>query len=136
MRMLQWHCEYFRYKVTKPAMKTLPENREGEEQEFKNVIVALVCVEKEDTPDTGRNAITAIKQQLDQVKADGIVVYPYAHLSSNLSTPSIGMTVLKEMEAFAKEKGIEVHRAPFGYYKEFEVKVKGHPLAELSKTLS
>ena len=134
--MLQWHCDYFRYKVTKPAMKNLPENREGEEKEFKNVIVALITVEKNDLPETGRNAIVALKKQMDEVKADSILIYPYAHLSNNLATPSIAITILKEMESFAKEKGIEVFRAPFGYYKEFETKVKGHPLAELSKTLS
>jgi threonyl-tRNA synthetase len=32
-----------------------------------------------------------------------------------------------------KKEGYEVTRAPFGYYKEFELKVKGHPLSELSK---
>jgi len=136
MKMLQWHCDYFRYKVTKPAMKTLPENREGEEREFKNVIVALITVEKGDLPETGRNAIFALKKQMDEVKANCMLIYPYAHLSNNLATPSIAITILKEMESFAKEKGIDVFRAPFGYYKEFETKVKGHPLAELSKTLS
>ncbi len=136
MKLLQWHCDYFRYKVTKPAMKTLPENRDGEEKEFRNVIVALVTVEKNDLPETGRNAIIAIKKQIDEVKADSLLIYPYAHLSKNLATPSIAITILKEMESFAKEKGIEVFRAPFGYYKEFETKVKGHPLAELAKTIS
>ena len=135
MKLLQWHCDYFRYKVTKPAMKTLPEKRDGEENEFRNVIVALVSVEKGDDPETARNAIVAVKKQMDEVKADSILIYPYAHLSNNLATPSIAITILKEMEAFAKEKGIEVFRAPFGYYKEFETKVKGHPLAELSKRL-
>ncbi|MCD6547165.1 MAG: threonyl-tRNA synthetase editing domain-containing protein [Nanoarchaeota archaeon] len=136
MKILQWHCEYFRYKVTKPAMKILPENRDGEQKEFKNVIVALVSVEKGDEPETARNAIIAVKKQIDEVKADCLLIYPYAHLSNNLATPSIAITILKEMESFAKQKGIDVFRAPFGYYKEFETKVKGHPLAELSKTLS
>ncbi|MCD6576076.1 MAG: threonyl-tRNA synthetase editing domain-containing protein [Nanoarchaeota archaeon] len=135
MKLLQWHCDYFRYRVTKPAMKSVPENRDGEEKEFHNVIVALVSVEKKDEPETARNAIIAIKKQMDEVKADSLLIYPYAHLSNDLATPSIAITLLKEMEAFAKEKGIEVFRAPFGYYKEFETKVKGHPLAELSKRL-
>ena len=135
MKLLQWHCEYFRYKVMKPAMKVLPEKRDGEEKEFKNVIVALVSVEKDDTPETARNAVVAIKKQMDEVKADSILIYPYAHLSSDLATPSVAITLLKEMEDFAREKSIEVFRAPFGYYKEFETKVKGHPLAELSKRL-
>jgi threonyl-tRNA synthetase len=34
----------------------------------------------------------------------------------------------------AKDK-IKVSRAPFGYYKEFELKCKGHPLSELSRSI-
>ena len=137
MKLLQWHCEYFRYKVMKPAMKVLPEKRDGEEKEFKNVIVALVSVEKNDDAETARNAVVAIKKQFDEVKADFLLIYPYAHLSSELATPSVAITLLKEMEAYAKNVLGEdvVFRAPFGYYKEFETKVKGHPLAELSKRL-
>mgnify|MGYP000491201060 CR=1 FL=1 len=33
------------------------------------------------------------------------------------------------------KKSFEVVKAPFGYYKEFELKVKGHPLAELSREI-
>ena len=37
-------------------------------------------------------------------------------------------------EELTKEK-FKVTRAPFGYYKEFELKVKGHPLSELSREI-
>ncbi len=38
-----------------------------------------------------------------------------------------------EAEHTLQKEGYQVTRAPFGYYKEFELKVKGHPLSELSK---
>lgn len=137
MRILQLHCEYFRYWVTKPALKVPVENAEaGEVHEFKNVLVVFTTVEKDDSPETARNAITAIKKNFDEVKADVLLIYPYAHLSSNLSTPAIGLTIVKEMEAYAKQIGLNVYRSPFGYYKGFELKCYGHPLAELSKTIS
>ena len=135
MQMLQWHCDYFKYKATRLALRTDIDPASDEEQKFENVIVALVTVEKEDTPETGRNAIVMLQKHMAEVKADCLLIYPYAHLSNNLSTPAIALTVLREMEAYAKSKGIKVARAPFGHYKEFEVKVKGHPLAELSKHL-
>ncbi|MCD6483145.1 MAG: threonyl-tRNA synthetase editing domain-containing protein [Candidatus Aenigmarchaeota archaeon] len=134
MKLLQWHCEYFKYKATKLALKT--ELEPASEGSFENVVVLLVCVEKGDIAETARNAIIAIKPNFDQVKAKQLLIYPYAHLSKNLATPSIALTILKEMENYAKEKGFEVYRAPFGWYKEFECKVYGHPLAELSKTIS
>ncbi|MFB6216222.1 MAG: threonyl-tRNA synthetase editing domain-containing protein, partial [Candidatus Aenigmatarchaeota archaeon] len=34
------------------------------------------------------------------------------------------------------EQEYEVHTAPFGWYKEFEIHVKGHPLAELSRQIT
>ena len=37
------------------------------------------------------------------------------------------------MERFAKEAGLETYRAPFGWNKAFQIKVKGHPLAEQSR---
>jgi threonyl-tRNA synthetase len=39
------------------------------------------------------------------------------------------------MEAYAKEKGIETHRAPFGWNKQFTISIKGHPLAEQSREI-
>jgi threonyl-tRNA synthetase len=39
------------------------------------------------------------------------------------------------MEEYAKEKGIETHRAPFGWNKQFTVSIKGHPLAEQSRAI-
>ena len=62
-----------------------------------------------------------------------LVLYPYAHLSSNLSSPDTALEYLSEAEHVLKKEGFDVVRAPFGYYKEFELKCKGHPLSELSK---
>ncbi|MCF7910724.1 threonine--tRNA ligase, partial [Candidatus Pacearchaeota archaeon] len=70
-----------------------------------------------------------------QVNAKNILLYPYAHLSDNLAAPEIAIKVLEDS---GKQLGkfFEISSAPFGYYKEFEVKVKGHPLSELSRKFS
>jgi threonyl-tRNA synthetase len=39
------------------------------------------------------------------------------------------------MEAELKKKNYTVTRAPFGWYKAFDIKCKGHPLSELSRTI-
>ncbi|MBU2503476.1 MAG: threonine--tRNA ligase, partial [Nanoarchaeota archaeon] len=67
------------------------------------------------------------------VGVKSVVIYPYAHLSSNLSSPDVASEVLEKAES-ALAKSFKVVRAPFGYYKEFELKVKGHPLSELSRS--
>ncbi len=38
------------------------------------------------------------------------------------------------MEAYAKAKGVETFRAPFGWNKQFAISIKGHPLAETART--
>ena len=133
MRIIDIHSKEFGFKATMPAMKNLFENRLNEEKKFENVMVSFVCIEKGDDIETARNAITAIKKHMDNVKVEKLIIYPYAHLSSNLSTPSVAFTILKEMENYANAKGINVFRAPFGFYKEFMIHSYGHPLAELSK---
>ncbi len=40
------------------------------------------------------------------------------------------------MEKNAKDSGLETHRAPFGWNKQFSISVKGHPLAEQLRTIS
>jgi threonyl-tRNA synthetase len=40
-----------------------------------------------------------------------------------------------QAEQELKKKKIDVYRAPFGFYKEFELKCKGHPLSELSRSI-
>ncbi|MEW5937226.1 MAG: threonine--tRNA ligase, partial [Candidatus Thermoplasmatota archaeon] len=64
-----------------------------------------------------------------------VMIYPYAHLSPSLAPPELAVPVLKGMEEHLRSMGLEVHRAPFGWYKSFEIRCKGHPLSELSKEI-
>ena len=68
------------------------------------------------------------------VKTENIVLYPYAHLSNNLQTPIKSIKILDKISKLLEES-YNVIRAPFGYYKMFELKVKGHPLSELSRDI-
>ncbi|MBM4237849.1 MAG: threonine--tRNA ligase, partial [Euryarchaeota archaeon] len=46
-----------------------------------------------------------------------------------------GKEMLKAVETSLKEMGLEVKRAPFGWYKAFRISCKGHPLSELSRQI-
>jgi threonyl-tRNA synthetase len=71
---------------------------------------------------------------LGKQKTNRILIYPFAHLSGTLSNPGEALKIIKAMETYAKEKGIETYRAPFGWNKQFTVSIKGHPLAETART--
>src|SRR5947209_9381384 len=64
------------------------------------------------------------------------MVYPYAHLSTSLASREPAISILKALEEKLAQKGYEVSRAPFGWYKSFTISAKGHPLSELSRTVT
>ncbi len=135
MRIITLHCDYIRFKPMKKAIKEPEELSEEDKKEklIKDALVVLTAVEKGDNADTIKQLIQAIKKTAEEVKAKKIVLYPYAHLSSHLADPSTARERLVEAQHALQAQDLEVIRAPFGYYKEFELKVKGHPLSELSK---
>ena len=73
--------------------------------------------------------------QVANVGAQRILLYPYAHLSKSLSRPEAGINMLQTMGSMLREEGMEVHCAPFGWYKAFKISCKGHPLSELSREI-
>jgi len=138
MKILSLHCDYIKFKPVKKALKE-PEELSEEQKKLKEVkecLVILTAVEKGDSLALVSKLIENIKDIASQIKAKTIVLYPYAHLSSQLALPEIAIKILKQAELeLKKDKNFSVIRAPFGYYKEFELKCKGHPLAELSREI-
>ncbi|MEI6732008.1 MAG: threonine--tRNA ligase [archaeon] len=133
MRIITLHCDYIRFKALKKALKSAEELQDKEEKEIKECLVVLTAVEQGDNDATVRELLASIKKTAGEVKAKNIVLYPYAHLSSNLADPTTAREYMVEAEHTLQKEGFSVVRAPFGYYKEFELKCKGHPLSELSK---
>jgi len=137
MKILSLHCDYIKFKPLKKALKNPEELEDKEEKEVKEALVILTAVERGDNESIVEKLVENIKDIAKQVNAKNIVLYPYAHLSPNLASPEIAIKILKESEKSLKNiKGFNVIRAPFGYYKEFELKVKGHPLSELSREIN
>ena len=135
MRIITLHCDYIRFKPVKKAIKE-PEKLSEERQkeiEVKDPLVVLTAVERGDNDAIVKQLVDSVKKTAEDVKAKKIVLYPYAHLSADLSDPDTALEYLTEAEHTLQKDGFEVTRAPFGYYKEFELKCKGHPLSELSK---
>ena len=135
MRIITLHCDYIRFKQVKKAIKE-PEKLSEERQkeiEVKDPLVVLTAVERGDNDAIVKQLVDSVKKTAEDVKAKKIVLYPYAHLSADLSDPDTALEYLTEAEHTLQKEGFEVTRAPFGYYKEFELKCKGHPLSELSK---
>jgi threonyl-tRNA synthetase len=132
MHILQLHSNFV---VFTPVAKeiSVAEEAEKKENRVEEVLLLLTAVEEGDDSATAKRAIADVNDFLGKLKVNRILIYPYAHLSSNLAKPSEALKLLKVMEAEAQQKGIETFRAPFGWNKQFAVSVKGHPLAEQSR---
>ena len=133
MRILQLHCDNISYEATKKEIKSA-EDIEPKHVSIDEVVVCFVAVENGDDDNVALDAISQIKESMQKIGCKKLLLYPYAHLSSDLSAPSTALSLLKLMETNSSE--LEVSRAPFGWTKSYNVKVKGHPLAESSKVIT
>ena len=139
MRILLIHSDYLNYKVKNktPVAEEIDDAKKI--GEFDDSLVAFISVEKDDesNPDAiVSNLVNEVVKTNDEVKANNIVLYPYAHLSSSLGSPKVAVGILKDTEQVLLDKGLNVKRVPFGWYKAFEISCKGHPLSELSRTIT
>jgi threonyl-tRNA synthetase len=134
MRILQLHSNFIEYK---PIQKEIAMAEEAEKKavRLEEIVVLFTAVEEGDDVAVAEKAIDEVQAFLEKLKVNRILIYPYAHLSSNLAKPTEALKIVKAMQAHSKAKGIETYRAPFGWNKQFTISIKGHPLAEQSRVL-
>ena len=134
MRILQLHSDFIEYKPIKKEV-TIAEEAEKKPTRLDELVVLFTCVEKGDDDAVAKRAIDEVRNSLKTLKANRILIYPYAHLSTNLAKPADALRILKTMEKHAKALALETFRSPFGWNKQFTISIKGHPLAEQSKVI-
>jgi threonyl-tRNA synthetase len=138
MKALYIHADYMEYEVKKPTPVAEEIDEAHHKGRLEEVLVAFITVEKRDEgkiDQVAEEAASDLKETAEKVGTTRIMLYPYAHLSAELSDPKTGREMLKAVEARLKEYDLEVQRAPFGWYKAFRISCKGHPLSELSREI-
>jgi threonyl-tRNA synthetase len=136
MRLLQLHSDFIEYEPIEKEIRDAEEIVPKSKIRLEDLVVSFVAVENRDDESIAKMAVDEIKKYLDTVKCSRLLIYPYAHLSSDLAPPALAIDMIKSVESFAKGSIKQVYRAPFGWTKSFNIKVKGHPLAENSKEIS
>lgn len=137
MQLLLIHSDYIEYEAQRPTKFAEKIDDSAKKGRLEEALCAFIAVEKPDENDQDaivEQAAKEISSVADRVHANRIMLYPYAHLSSNLASPQSAVDVLKST-ADALSDSYEVHRAPFGWYKAFTLSCKGHPLSELSRSI-
>src|ERR671920_1757625 len=136
MRLIQLHSDFIEYTPVRKEIEQAEENISNDKVRLEDLVVILAAVEKGDDEAVVCEAVDEIKKYLNVVKSEKLLIYPYAHLSSNLAAPKEAFDILKLFEDTARRSLPDVHRAPFGWTKAFNIQVKGHPLAENAKEIN
>jgi threonyl-tRNA synthetase len=140
MKLLFIHSDYMEYEVKK-AIKNLAEDvtdehKQGKMEDGLTVFMSVEkCDESADRDELMETVVNEIKGVTGKLSTQKIMLYPYAHLSSELAGPEAAKEISIELETALKSEGFEVVRSPFGWYKSFKIACKGHPLSELSKEI-
>jgi threonyl-tRNA synthetase len=134
MKILLIHSDFIEFEPKKKAIESAEDIEKGKTR-IDDCLVVFCSTEKDDKEGVSVNAVKEIKDVAEQVKTKKIVLYPFVHLTTKPGSPSLALVILKEMEQELK-KDFKVQRAPFGWYKSFDIKCKGHPLAELSREIT
>jgi O-phosphoseryl-tRNA synthetase len=136
MKLLFIHTDEFSYHITEKTEYAEVISDEKKGKSLRDVLVVYVACERCDESFVDRTVVEACREIEDvvrQVGAKGVVIYPYAHLSRDLAHPPMAVELLRRIEH--ELSGTEVIRIPFGWYKAFTIKGKGHPLSELSRSI-
>ncbi len=141
MQLLLIHADDFNYSLTgkTPVAEEIDPNITKETGNFfEEPLVVFCTVEESDAKNTAgivKQAFREIKEISDKLKPNLIILYPYAHLSNSLADPSLAISALNALKA-ELESFYTVYRAPFGWYKSFNISCKGHPLSESSRHIT
>lgn len=138
MKIVTIHSDYLEVEPISKAIAK-PEEVEKVKKRIEECLVVFTASEKKDEENVDgivNNTVKEIENVAGMTNAKQIVLYPWVHLTSDPSRAELALEIMKKEEKILKEKGYEVYRAPFGWYKSFSIKCKGHPLSELSREIT
>ncbi|MGZ4906093.1 MAG: threonine--tRNA ligase [Halobacteriota archaeon] len=137
MQLLLMHVDYIEYHITRASKNAEVIDDVKRQARMEDALAVFIAVERSDEQnvrETAREAADAIRDVASKVATQNVMIYPYAHLAHDLASPEAAVKALKLVESALNE--YEVIRAPFGWYKSFSLKCKGHPLSELSRSIT
>ncbi|HJK47909.1 MAG TPA: threonine--tRNA ligase, partial [Methanocorpusculum sp.] len=110
MRLLLIHADIIAYEtLSKTKMAESEIVAKDEMQDALVVFCAVESVDETDLDDIAAQACAEIASVAAKVGATRVMIYPYAHLSSDLASPSVAVNVLKEIaRVLADSTSLEV----------------------------
>lgn len=139
MRVLILHVDRFLCRVTERGRSRVYEEPLERETELVEGLVVLTSVEKGDEVnlvEVSERGAEEIEKLAISVKANRILIHPFAHLFGELSSPNAAIEGLKLLSSALSRRGFEVTRTPFGWFNSLEIEAKGHPLSRVARIIA
>ncbi len=134
MRIFALHSDRLWYRVREKAIASAPDP-EAPEASYNEVLVLFTAFETFDSELSIPRAVEAVKSIAERLSVTELVLYPWVHLTDQPAPFQQALDLYESLLKALVEAGFSVHKVPIGWYKEFEIKVKGHPLAESLRTI-
>lgn len=136
MRILAIHADFIEVEQKKKAIKDA-EDVDKPKERYDEVLVVFTAVEEgdEDIQSVSGELAKQAKEIAGNVNTSTVLLYPLVHLSSKPSAPRVAKKVIEKAEEILNKEGIKASHSPFGWYKGYTLKCKGHPLSELSREI-
>ena len=141
VRILIWHCDSFKSKVTEKGRSPLREEvAEPIIDTGECLLIYAACekVDEADPPAVIERVTAEIAKFARQFKVDTVVLHSFAHLFVELSSPQTALDILKGtslVEAELRADGFTVFSTPFGWFNTLEIKAKGHPISRVAREI-
>ncbi len=123
------HSDRLSYEVKDKAVKEA-EDVEQKSFSIEEALVLFTSYERDDDPSSIGAAVEEVRTVADRLGVNRLVVYPWVHLTEKPAPFSKARELHELFVDTLRMAEFEVHKVPIGWYKAFEIKVKGHPLAE------
>ena len=134
MKILLLDADEFGYELIEKEGDIFDTGIKGQRGDMGAVLVGMVAIEKGDGETQYPDIDNDIKAVMENIGDRKLLLYPYAHLSSELAQATKAHEVFNGLYEYLRARGIDVQKAPFGWNKSFHIRIKGHPMAEQLKT--
>jgi threonyl-tRNA synthetase len=94
MQLLLIHSDYIEYEVKKStpvAEKIEDPMKSGRLEDALTVFIAVEKTDEVNPDEVVQKGVSEVEKVIGQVKTNNVMLYPYAHLSSNLSSPKVAV---------------------------------------------
>ena len=138
MRLLIFHVDEFTCTITRKGRSGLVETPTSRAAHIDAGLLALIAVEVDDgdaVAQVAEGAAAEIVKLATQLKVHDVMLLPFAHLFVEPGPAEQAVEIIDYAAARLRLDGLDVQRAPFGWFHSWEMRAKGHPLSRVARTI-